>query len=842
MEEQKAQTELRVAKTKPDLSKFKIDGEALQSLERVASKKPDLLSTYKKQHKGLQSHVSVKRVLPVSTSSTEKKASESSPAPNIDSRVEPGQSARKKDKERPSKPQPIRQASSDLSKFKIDEAALQSLEKVASKNADLLSTYKKEHKVLHTHSKKVAKALSATRIEKQATQTNGSSRDAPLCKAEEEKSPPAVTTEKKDCVSSSAPNTESPLHGSEEIPEELKNGEPKIKKKLRKKAKKDKDPSKKHKKQKQPKKGVGSTPLVSIREHSHEAPVPGQERSDNSTSFRIKMDGSVTPSDSSTSCSPSGRAKSPRAEVEAIRTHTGTVDEELGTIDAFSDLKNHAAPTAKASCCHRRINKRNMMAFIVLALVLLAAVMVIPLLMLLDSTPDDGIERLDSYSDKKVVSTIPFDLCIEGFPGQIRNSTCSRSESPPNVGSVCDLVAQAMMNVTGSNVALLNAGACRDDIRKPEMTVGDIQDTVPLNDLVVIETSGRNIMIALEESMDAVFGPSDNKLAYPHAAGIRFEVESNLELGSRVRIVELDVDHLGLWRPINPRKFYSIVTTADIAKGAFGYTKLGEVIDHWKTPLPFTAGDAFLTYTLQNQNGWWELDSAWHSTQSFVNPDVEPRIAVVPEIVCLEWLPGSGKSDLCPLNDSIRTRGGGACNVVAWGLLDQNPNADIAIFKSSLCGSDIASGIFTDSHAKMLLPENAALVTLPLTGNDIVHILNRAVDFASGGDRPDAYPYAGALRYSVTSDFSGSQVSSVEVMNKANRWIPLSETDEYTVLTTKELATGQDSVYEGFMKVDDGTLQETNDGARETFIKFALAWKELYDPRPEKYSTQSFVS
>jgi 2',3'-cyclic-nucleotide 2'-phosphodiesterase (5'-nucleotidase family) len=245
-----------------------------------------------------------------------------------------------------------------------------------------------------------------------------------------------------------------------------------------------------------------------------------------------------------------------------------------------------------------------------------------------------------------------------------------------------------------------------------------------------------------------------------------------------------------------------------------------------------------------NDEKWWELDATEYSTQSFMHPDEELAIASVPNNICLEWAPGSGTSEVCSLTET-NTKGGGACDLVAWALLDQNLRAQMAILKAGDCGSDLPSGSFTESDASALLPGNPTLVTMKVTGAHVVALLEEAVNatLQEEGARADAYPYAAALRFNVNAIASlGNRISSVQVFNIYNRWVQLERDGTYTILTTTELATGEDPAYQTLLQADTSTIRDTRLGSVDTLIKYALEWKLLFAPPYEKYSTQSYIS
>lgn len=565
--------------------------------------------------------------------------------------------------------------------------------------------------------------------------------------------------------------------------------------------------------------------------------------------FMVQMDGSVIPSSSSSNSSNNILMEAetdtlPIQDEEMGMIDSTTFDKEMTLIDSAYDSEtivsspihpSNEGNSKKKSSCPSITATRAL--YVLLFLLVVTVSGLVPFFLLRDDAPNDGIQRLDSYKDSKVVTKIPRNICNDSHYALDTNEACTNSTQD---APLCDLIAQAMMNVTGSDMALINAGICRNDIRGPTMTVGDIRSAVTPQTLMIVETTGRNILRILELAMETVFGNSDDDWAYPYAAGLRFVVKSNRNFGSRIELAEINVENLGLWRPINPRRFYKIVTTRDLAKGGSGYDIFAEVVDHWKTPLSFTTGDVLLHHALKYPANWWDLAVDHFSTQSFVGPDVEPIIATVPEPICLEWTPVARNSSTCSGSDTIRVRGGGACGLIAWGMLDQNLFADVALIKASFCGSDIPSGDFTRNQVEKVLPQDQQLVTVRLTGKAILLILNRALEVATEGGVEGVYPYVAALRYAVnkTATVSDKRISSAEVMTATKRWIPLAEDEEFSVLTTKDLADGEDAAYRDFLNADATSTREMHMGARQAFMDYATEWGLLYQPLMENLPTQ----
>jgi 2',3'-cyclic-nucleotide 2'-phosphodiesterase (5'-nucleotidase family) len=401
------------------------------------------------------------------------------------------------------------------------------------------------------------------------------------------------------------------------------------------------------------------------------------------------------------------------------------------------------------------------------------------------------------------------------------------------------LVAKSLLNTTaGAEIAFINAGVCLSDIPEGEMKVGDIRKAVDAHRLVTVAISGVSLAALLEEAMESVFGPSADNAAYPYAAGLRYDVIAPLGFNDRVSQIQLNLN--GYWEPINHRRFYTVVTTEDLAGGDHGYGQFTKVIEDWTVDVPYKTTDAFFNFAMGDDD-WWLLAGREYSTQSFFPADKELSIASVPQRICLEWTPGSGRSMVCSLDETAD--GGGACNLVAWALLDQNLRAQISILKAGDCGSDLDAGTFTQSDANALIPKNPLLVTIKLKGAQVMALLEQAVDATlwKSGARSDAYPYSAGLRFNVDASAEvDRRVSAVEVYTNSNRWVPLRTDETYTILTTSALARGRDPAYQVFLVADASTIRELPLGSVDTFIKYATEWGVLYDPPKEKYSTQAF--
>jgi hypothetical protein len=223
--------------------------------------------------------------------------------------------------------------------------------------------------------------------------------------------------------------------------------------------------------------------------------------------------------------------------------------------------------------------------------------------------------------------------------------------------------------------------------------------------------------------------------------------------------------------------------------------------------------------------------------------DTDTVLAVVPETICMDQVPGGGWSKLCTAEDTMEN-GGGACDLVAQAFLDQVPMADVAIQNSGSCLSDIAKGEFTIKDAMALLPKTHTLLMLEITGADVVLLLEQALN-SDLGERSfiSSYPYSAGLRYRVNATAKYMhRVTNVEVNERLDQtsWLSIESDEVYTVLANSYIASGGDG-YLVFQNVSHVRVTNTGKDATETFVEYALEQTILLVPPEDEYSTQEFI-
>jgi 5'-nucleotidase len=218
-------------------------------------------------------------------------------------------------------------------------------------------------------------------------------------------------------------------------------------------------------------------------------------------------------------------------------------------------------------------------------------------------------------------------------------------------------------------------------------------------------------------------------------------------------------------------------------------------------------------------------------------------IATVPEVICFERIPGQGRSTLCPVNASYE-HGGAACQLVAKGFLHRTKSADIAVQNAGGCRVDIAKGQFSVDSAYTMLPFSNTIVTLKMTGAQIIALMEDAISSSHDGEDPStgAYPYVAGLRMDVdASKAKGARVSNVEINRRLDTtWVAIDASVEYTVATNNYIAAGKDG-YLTFTNVS-ASITDTYLEYAQTMIDYSRETATLLKPDTAEMTTKSYVA
>lgn len=252
-----------------------------------------------------------------------------------------------------------------------------------------------------------------------------------------------------------------------------------------------------------------------------------------------------------------------------------------------------------------------------------------------------------------------------------------------------------------------------------------------------------------------------------------------------------------------------------------------------KVDLDLFLDGPFWKNTSPNQKATTDLDVF----QAEADVLAEMVIATVPADICHERIPGQGFSMICPCSKS-EMMGGGVCNLVAKAFLEITPTADFAIQNGGGCRTDIRMGEYTVANAFELLPFSNTLVTLEMTGQQVIDVLNEAFAYSDAAST-GSYPYGSGIRWTVEYPSPGVSEMTVEVNPRLDgTWTAIDAEATYTVVANDFIAGGQDG-YKSFL--DAVNVIDTYTDYAQAFVKYAEMVGTLEEVPDEEYSTQSIV-
>lgn len=235
---------------------------------------------------------------------------------------------------------------------------------------------------------------------------------------------------------------------------------------------------------------------------------------------------------------------------------------------------------------------------------------------------------------------------------------------------------------------------------------------------------------------------------------------------------------------------------------------------------------------------------------SYVSQTVELQQSVIGTIsneLCLDRFPGEGRSALCNAS-ATSAMGSDISNIVAKAFMTVTPTADIGIQNGGGVRVDVAAGEYTIADAYTLLPFSNTLVTLEMTGQQVIDVLEDALANAlDNAGSTGSYPYASGLRYEVdASQSAGNRVSNVEVNPRASdSWTAIDTSATYTVVTNDFIASGQDG-YTTFGPIfAAGDFVDTFTEYAQGFVDYVNALTangmNLQKLPVDEYSTQNYI-
>lgn len=248
--------------------------------------------------------------------------------------------------------------------------------------------------------------------------------------------------------------------------------------------------------------------------------------------------------------------------------------------------------------------------------------------------PDANTEQVIAAFDEQLVSlretvigNVEADLCLDRWPGQGRSTICDASATYAMGSDISNIVAKAFLTVTPTaDIAIQNAGGVRVDVKSGAYTIADAYTLLPFsNTLVTLEMTGQQIVSVLEDALANTLDNQGSSGSYPYAAGLRFNVDASMAMGSRISAVELNSRVEGEWAAIDVSKTYTVVTNNFIASGRDGYKTFGDVFSEGKFVDTYTEyAQGFVKYTQSlaaDNKSMSKLPASEYSTQQYIGRD-----------------------------------------------------------------------------------------------------------------------------------------------------------------------------------------------------------------------------
>ena len=142
------------------------------------------------------------------------------------------------------------------------------------------------------------------------------------------------------------------------------------------------------------------------------------------------------------------------------------------------------------------------------------------------------------------------------------------------------MIADAILENTGTDIAIQNGGGIRADIPAGVVTLGHVLNVLPFGNLIsTFELSGADVLAALENGVSRVEVDDNGDPVvdgaagrFPQVAGMRYVFDATQEAGSR--IVSAEVMQDGAFVPLDAEAMYFVAANDYMRAGGDGYAVL----------------------------------------------------------------------------------------------------------------------------------------------------------------------------------------------------------------------------------------------------------------------------
>ncbi|MBS4190212.1 5'-nucleotidase C-terminal domain-containing protein [Bacillus sp. FJAT-49705] len=176
-----------------------------------------------------------------------------------------------------------------------------------------------------------------------------------------------------------------------------------------------------------------------------------------------------------------------------------------------------------------------------------------------DVKPDPEVEKVikDIQKDQEKILSEEIGKTAVKLDGEREQVRAGET----NLGN---LITDAMVDMTGADMAVTNGGGIRASINEGTITKGDVVTVLPFGNYIVTkELTGAQIKAGLENGVDSYPEP---KGAFPQVSGLTFAIDTAQEKGSRVHSMKIK------GQPVDMNKKYLVATNDFMAAGGDEYT------------------------------------------------------------------------------------------------------------------------------------------------------------------------------------------------------------------------------------------------------------------------------
>ncbi len=181
------------------------------------------------------------------------------------------------------------------------------------------------------------------------------------------------------------------------------------------------------------------------------------------------------------------------------------------------------------------------------------------------ATPDPEVAAIVKGYESELSKELDVDVAKLAAPLDSRTGVIRTQET-----AIGNLIADAIRDATGAQLAISNAGGIRANKQYPAgamLTRRDVLSELPFgNSTSMVEITGKDVKDALENGLSPAPQGSGK---FPVVSGLSFEADIKQPPGSR--IVSITV----AGKPIDPAATYTVATNNFMLEGGDGYTALG---------------------------------------------------------------------------------------------------------------------------------------------------------------------------------------------------------------------------------------------------------------------------